>query len=50
MRKKFANFTNIRKMRILELCEEVWSSEFYILGAKQKARAPNERLCCGTES
>jgi len=31
-------------------CEEVWM-EFHILGAAtRKARAPNERLCRGTES
>ena len=32
-------------------CEEVWTMEFHILGAAtRKARAPNERLCRGTES
>ena len=31
-------------------CEQVWTMEFQILGAAtRKARAPNERLCRGTE-
>jgi len=30
-------------------CEEVWSSIFFG-AATGKARAPNERLCRGTES